>query len=479
MSYQAIQGKVDQTILDWVNANEERIIAISRQIWENPELQYEEYESAALLSGWLEENGFTLERGVAGIPTAFVATYTNGEGPVIGILGEYDALPGLGYEIAPVKTPTGKNGHACGHNLYGTGSSSAAIAVKQAMEATGLKGTIKFFGCPAEEGGNAKVFMTRDGVFEGVDAVITWHPANATICTQASSLAIYSVRFRFHGKAAHAGVTPHLGRSALDAAILMDVGVNYLREHMPVSNRIHSVITNGGVMPNIVPDYAEIWYMLRAPTRPEVDFLLERVSNIAKGMALATDTTVEIHKEIKCCSSNSIASATLSEVALANLKKVGGPKFTAEDWAFAKQLNAEVTKQEKLENMRMMYNITDEHATDDLYEGVGDDMLKGTTAPYSGDSGDVSWQMPYCQYSIACQTVGTGNHSWQQCVCAGSHIGQAGMLVAVKALACSAAEFMGRPDLVAEAWEEHKKKLELYPYTSPLPPDVTPFDDND
>ena len=478
MHYEEIKKSVDSTITGWVDAHEDRIIGISKQIWDNPELQYQEFESSKLLISWLEENGFTVEKGVANIPTAFVASFTNGDGPHIGILGEYDALPGLGFEIAPVKTPTGKPGHACGHNLYGTGSSSAAIAVKEAMEKHGITGTIKFFGCPAEEGGGAKVFMTRDGVFDGMDAIITWHPANATICTQASSLAIYSVRFRFHGKAAHAGVTPHLGRSALDAAILMDVGVNYLREHMSVSNRIHSVITKGGVMPNIVPDYAEIWYMLRAPVRPEVDSLLERVTNIAKGMALATDTTVEVHKETKGCSSNNIANSVLSEVALKNLKKVGHPRFTKEDWEFAKQLNAEVTDQEKLENMRMMYNITDEHATDDLYDGVGDDMLKGLTAPYSGDSGDVSWQMPYCQYSVACQTVGTGNHSWQQCVCAGSHIGQAGMLAAARALACSAAEFMGSPELIEKAWEEHRAKLERYPYTSPLPADATPFDED-
>ena len=478
MAYREIQANTDRTILEWVEKNEQKIIDVSKQLWDNPEILYEEVESAKLLSGWLEENGFTLERGVANIPTAFVATYTNGDGPAIGILGEYDALPGVGVEIAPVNKPTGKNGHACGHNLYGAGSCAAAIAVKQAMQEGGIHGTIKMFGCPAEEGGGAKVFMTRDGVFDGMDAIITWHPANASMCTQASSLAIYSVKYRFHGRAAHAGVTPHLGRSALDAAILMDVGVQFLREHMPISNRIHSVITNGGVMPNVVPDYAEIWYNLRAPTRADVDVLFDRVLNIAKGMALSTDTTVEVHKEARGCSSNNIANAVLSEVALENLKKVGGPKFTDEDWAFAKQLNAEVTNQEKIENMRMMYAITDEHATDDLYDGIGESMLKGTTAPYSGDSGDVSWQVPYCQYSIACQTVGTGNHSWQQTVCAGSHIGQAGMICAAKALACAAAEFMGRPELIEAAWAEHRKKLEAYPYTSPLPAGVTPFDND-
>lgn len=460
----------------WFDANEQHAIDISLKIWENPELQYQEYESARLLMDWLAENGFTVERGAAGIPTAFVASYTTGEGPVIGILAEYDALPGLGCKIAGTYQPTGKNGHGCGHNLYGTGSSAAAIATKEAMDAAGIKGTIKLFGCPAEEGGGAKVFMVRDGVFKGLDAVVTWHPANASMCTMASSLAIYSVRYQFHGRAAHAGVTPHLGRSALDAAILMDVGVQYLREHMPVSNRIHSVITNGGIVPNIVPAEAEIWYYLRAPSRADADVLLERVNNIARGMALATDTTVDIVKDPRGCSSNNIASRALSEIAYKNLVRVGGPHFTAEDYAFAKQLNATVTTQEKLENMRFMYNITDAHAADDLYEGIGKDMLDGLTAPYSGDSGDVSWQVPYCQYSIACQTVGSGNHSWQQVVCSGSHIGQAGMICAAKALAMTSAELMSSPEVIQRARAELDAKLAVYPYTSPIPDGVSPFD---
>lgn len=473
MSYN--EEAVKKVVFDWFDKNEEKVIGVSKEIWDNPEVMWTEFKSSKLLADWLEENGFTVERGVADMPTAFVASYSNGEGPVIGILGEYDALPGMGREIASTNKPTGTDGHGCGHNLYGTGSASAVIAVKQAMEAGLVQGTIKMFGCPAEEGGGAKVFMVRDGVFKGVDSIITWHPANASMCTMASSLAIYSVRFKFHGKTAHAGTTPHLGRSALDAAILMDVAVNYLREHMPVSNRIHCVITNGGKVPGIVPDEAEIWYYLRAPRRPDVDDLLRRVENIAKGMALATDTTYEMNLSANGCSSNSIANKVLSEIARKNLNVVGGPKYTKEDWEFAKLLNADVTNQQKIENMAMMYNIQDEHATDDLYEGIGQDMLEGRTAPYSGDSGDVSWQAPYAQYSIACQTVGTGNHSWQQVVCSGSHIGQAGMIVAGKALALSASEFMAKPEVIAAAKEELNAKLKDYPYTCPIPAGIKPF----
>lgn len=466
--------QAQKILMDWFEKNQQVAIDTSKKIWDLAEIQFEEFKSAELLSNWLESEGFTIERGVANMPTAFVATYSTADKPVIGIIAEYDALEGLGCEIADTHIPTGKNGHACGHNLFGTASTSAAIAIKNAMEELGVKGTLKLFGCPAEEGGSAKVFMVRDGVFDGLDAMIAWHPANATMCTMASSLAIYGVKFAFHGIAAHAGVTPHLGRSALDGAILMDVGVNYLREHMTTSCRIHSVITNGGIAPNIVPSEAEIYYYLRAPQRSEVDDLFERVKDIAKGAALMTGTTVDY--KIVSASSNSISSKAISEVALKNLLKVGGPKFTPEEYEFAAKLNVDVKLQDKLENMMFMYHISDEHCKDNLYEGIGESMLEGTTAPYSGDGGDVSWQVPFASYNVACQTVGTGNHSWQQTVCAGMGIGQKGMLVAAKALSLTGVELMTSPDVLKAAKKELDDKLKDYPYTSPLPDGATPFD---
>jgi len=241
------------------------------------------------------------------------------------------------------------------------------------------------------------------------------------------------------------------------------------------SCRIHSVITNGGIAPNIVPAEAEIFYYLRAPKRSEVDDLFERVTDIAKGAALMTGTTVDY--KIVSASSNSISSKALSEVAYKNLHKVGGPKFTPEEHAFAAKLNVDVKLQEKLENMMFMYHISDEHCKDDLYEDIGGSMLEGVTAPYSGDGGDVSWQVPVASFNVACQTIGTGNHSWQQTVCAGMGIGQKGMLVAAKSISLTGVELMISPEVLAEARKEHEEKLKDYPYTSPLPEGATPFDE--
>lgn len=466
----------EQTVLDWFAAHSEEMTKLSDTIWQYAEVKFTEHQSSKLLMDVLAQNGFAIEAGVAQMPTAFVATWQNGDGPVVGIIAEYDALPELGYEIADHPVPTGKNGHGCGHNLLGVGSLSAVLAAQAAMQQENIHGTLKYFGCPAEEGGGAKVFMVRDHVFDGLDAIIGWHPANATITTLASPMAIYSVRYVFHGVTSHAAVSPHLGRSALDAAVLMDVAVNYLREHVPTNVRIHSVISNGGVVPNIVPDLAEIWYYVRAPKRADVDAVLARMDKIAQGMALATETTYE--KKIGAgASSNGLANKALSQVAQKNLKKIGGPKFTKEEWAFAAELNRETTLQDKLESMQFMYRITDPSlASLDLYEGVGDDMMEGFVAPYSGDTSDVSWQAPYCQYSVACQPVGTGNHSWQQVVCSGMGIGHKGMLVAGKAMALSLLDFVTDPALLARARAELDAQLALYPYTCPIPAGVVPGD---
>lgn len=470
--------EAESMIQKWFDGAQENIIKISEDIWHFAEVKFEEVKSSQLLMDTLSKAGFKITAGVAQMPTAFVAEWSNGAGPVIGVIGEYDALPGVGCEIADTYKPTGTSGHGCGHNLIGTASMSAVLAAQHIMKQTGVTGTLKFFGCPAEEGGGAKVFMVRDGVFDGLDAAIGWHPANATNTTMASPLAIYSVRFTFHGISSHAGTTPYLGRSALDAAILMDVGVNYLREHVPSDVRIHSVITNGGTIPNIVPDKAEIWYYLRAPRRTDVDQILERVKKIAHGMAMATETTVEVHLGTGS-SSNGLANKALSKAAFANLKTIGGPQFTKEEWAFAANLNREVSLQDKLQSMRGMYRITDTKvASLDLYEGVADDMLEGVSAPYSGDTSDVSWQVPYCQYSVACQTVGTGNHSWQQVVCSGMGIGQKGMIVAGKAMALSVYNFLVDKDLMKAAKEEFDEQLRLYPYSCPIAPELRPGEDD-
>ncbi len=458
----------------WFDENSQRYAALSKEIWDYAELQFQEFRSSKLLMETLQEEGFTIEEGVAGIPTAFVATYTNGQGPTVGTLGEYDALKGLGCEIADTYRPTGGPGHGCGHNLLGAGAAAAAVATRRAMEALGIQGTVKYFGCPAEEGGSAKVFMVREHVFDGVDAIMSWHPSNANIVSEASAMAILSVRYQFHGRAAHAGVCPHLGRSALDAAILMDVGVNYLREHVQPDTRIQCVISNGGKVPNVVPDEAEIWYYIRAPRRQDLDEVFRRINLIAEGMAHATETTVEWHVGTGA-STNGLPNSVISALTRKNLQEVGGPRFDDADRAFAAKLNAGVTIQEKAQSMGQMYAITDPDIyRQDLCEYIQTERMAGRVAPYSGDGSDVAWQTPTAQLNTCCQPVGTGNHSWQQVVCSGSSIGQKGMLTAARVMALSMCDALCDPALLKAAREELEAHLKEYPYVCPIPPEVQP-----
>ncbi len=474
MISEELSKKIEEKVCSYVDQNSQEYIDLSKMIWNLAELQFKEFGSVKLLTEKLASEGFEIENGVAGIPTAFVATFKNGKGPVVSTWGEYDALKGLGHEVSTTKTPNGKDGHGCGHNLMGAACVAGIVAAKKFMVENNIHGTLKYFGCPAEEGGSAKVFMVREHVFDGVDANINWHPANANIVSQAAATAIMSVKYLFHGRASHAGVSPHLGRSALDAAILTDVGANYLREHVPPDVRIQSIITKGGDAPNIVPAEAEIWYFLRAPKRQMLDEVFERMNKIAQGMAMATETTVDIRVGAGACS-NGMPNNTLAEMVLRNLLKVGGPKFSEEDYEFAKALNKEVTLSEKKQSMEQMYRITDpEIYSKDLCEFVQTDMMKGVVAPYSGDGCDVHWQIPCAQFNTCCQPVGTGNHSWQQVVCSGSSIGWKGMLTAAKVLGLSLCEALCDEELLKKARKELDDKLAEYPYTSPIPPDVMP-----
>lgn len=465
---------VKAELISWFNENGRRFADISKQIWDFAELQFEEFKSSQLLIKTLESEGFFIERGVAGIPTAFVATYKNGEGPVIGTLGEYDALAGLGCEIADTYRPTGASGHGCGHNLLGTGAAAAAVAARHVMEKFDIHGSVKFFGCPAEEGGSAKVFMVREHVFDNVDAIMSWHPANANIVSEAAAMAIMSVRYQFHGKAAHAGVCPHLGRSALDAAILMDVGVNYLREHVQPDTRIQCVISNGGNVPNVVPDEAEIWYYIRAPKRQDLDSVFRRINLIAEGMAHATETTVQWHVG-SGASCNGMPNSVISALLRESLEIMGAPVFDDADRAFAEKLNSSVSVQEKAQSMAQMYQITDpEIYQQDLCQFIQTARMDGVVAPYSGDGSDVAWQAPSAQLNTCCQPVGTGNHSWQQVVCSGSAIGQKGMLAAAKILAFGFLKALSSPELLKKARLELDGHLAEYPYSCPIPPEVKP-----
>lgn len=463
--------KVFQVMEDWFETNNKAITDISDQIWSLAETCFDEFQSAEVLKQEFVRNGFTVKTNIVeGLPTAFTAEWSNGDGPVIAMLGEYDALPGLGYEISDTKKPTGKNGHGCGHNLLGTGTLAAAIAAAQAMYELDIEGTIKYFGCPAEENGSAKVVMVRDGLFEGIDALLRWHPINATHVSLSPCLSIYSIHYEFHGTTAHAGVNPHMGRSALDAAILMDVGVNYLREHVSTDVRIHSVISNGGTVPNVVPDFAEIWYLVRAPKKADVDHVVARMEKIARGMAMATETKVEIHTD--SASSETLPNRALSERMLCNLKRVGPPPFTEDEKVFAKKLNEGLDAEEKTNSMQRMFGISDPNIGElDLHDRISENMCEGKITPYSTDSGDVSWQAPMCQVFVAAQPIGTANHSWQQTVCSGMSIGHKGMICAAKTIALTALDILTDRDLLQAAQEEYQQIMKRQPYTCPLDKD--------
>ena len=473
MNNQAIMEKALANIKAWFEENEQRIVEVSDQIWNFAETKFQEFESSEVLKGVFREFSFEVkDHLVDGMPTAFTAEWSNGEGPTIAMLGEYDALPGLGNDLVPRKSPNGKNGHGCGHNLLGVGSMAAAISAAHTMKALGITGRIKYFGCPAEEGGSGKVFMVRDGIFKGIDAIVRWHPINITYVDMSSSLSVISIKYEFHGKSAHAGTAPHLGRSALDGVILTDIGANYLREHMPTTVRLHSVITNGGKAPNIVPDLAEIWYYIRAPKITDADDILKRLDKIAQGAAMATETTVT--QKIVSANSATLPNKALCERMLVNMNRVGPPAFTEEDYAFAKQINEQLAEGDKAASLRMFGIHDPSWGKKDLYDVIYENMNEGTITPYSTDSGDVSWQAPMCQCFVASQTIGSKNHSWEQVVCSGMGIGHRGMLCAGKIIAMTALDILSDPDLLATAKAEYDKVLESSKYICPIPADMVP-----
>ncbi|MFC4231901.1 amidohydrolase [Parasediminibacterium paludis] len=441
----------DQAVND-IQAKYDDYKKVALQIWNYAEVGYKEVKSSALHQKTLSDNGFTVESGVAEIPTAFVATYGSGK-PVIGILAEFDALPGLAQAAIPEKsTIEGQNaGHACGHHLFGTASVAAAIELKKLMVEGKLKGTIKLYGCPAEEGGSGKVYMVRAGLFNNVDVVIHWHPGNANEVTMTSALANSSAKFRFHGLSAHAAAAPERGRSALDGVESMDYMVNMMREHIPQETRIHYVITNGGKAPNVVPDFAEVYYYVRHPKRDQVKDIFERVVNAAKGAALGTGTTVDY--EIIGGTHDLLLNKTLGEVMQKDLEKVGGVNYTPDEIAFAKKIQASFT-----------FPAPDlSVATAIKPLSISPDAGGGST-----DVGDVSYVVPTVGMSAATWVPGVPAHSWQAVACGGTDIGIKGMMVAAKTMALTAIDLYSSPLLIDKATQEFKQQLGNYQYKALL-----------
>ncbi|MDH5461175.1 MAG: amidohydrolase, partial [Candidatus Bathyarchaeota archaeon] len=387
--------------LDWIKKNKDRIVEISDKVWDFAELGLIEFKSSALLADELEKHGFRVERGIADMPTAFVATWGEGK-PLIGIMGEYDALPGLSQKKVPLKEPLKSEapGHGCGHNIHGTSGMAAAIAVKKAMEKHKIKGTIKFFGCPAEENFSGKVYLVREGYFSDVNAVISHHPSTMNAADLMSSLAVNSVRFHFYGKASHAGGSPEQGRSALDAVELMNIGVNYLREHVIQDARIHYVIEKGGDQPNIVPAYARSWYYVRAPERDQLDFIYNWILDIAKGAATMTRT--ELKTEFLEGSYNLIPNRTIAELIVKNMREIGLPKYDDEDWKFAERIAKAITPEMKIAQLKKSKRPGWEKLVNKVVDDeIPDPWGEGETSHGSTDVADVSWQAPTVEFDTA------------------------------------------------------------------------------
>lgn len=427
--------------------------ATTLTLWNYAEVGFKESKSAQLHVQHLQEVGFKVETGVAGMPTAFVASYGSGK-PVIGILAEYDALPGLSQEALPEKKIIeGKAaGHGCGHDLFGTGTVAAGIAIQKLIAAGKLKGTIRIYGSPAEEGGGGKVYLVRAGLFNDVDAVIHWHPSNKNEVTMKSALAYKSAKFRFYGISAHAAAQPDQGRSALDGVEAMDQMVNMMREHIPQETRIHYVITAGGKAPNVVPDYAEVFYYVRHPKRDRVVEIFDRVVKAAEGAALGTGTSMKF--EVIDGTHDLLLNTTLAEVMQPNLEQVGGILYTDAEKVFAQKLQASfIGNAPPIEDAAKVFPIKIETSA-----GGG-----GST-----DVGDVSYVVPTVGLSTATWVPGTPAHSWQAVACGGTEIGSKGMLNASKTMAMTAIDLMMQPTLIQKAKEEFKKQKGDYQYKALL-----------
>lgn len=423
---------------------------IALSIWDYAELGYKENKSSALLQSTLKDNGFTVEAGVAGMPTAFVATYGTGS-PVIAILAEYDALPGLSQDNSSAKTPivNKNNGHACGHHLFGTGSVAAGIAIKKLLSAGKINGTIKVFGCPAEEGGSGKVYMVREGLFNNVDIVLHWHPWDNNSVEYTSALANKSAKFRFYGIASHASVSPEQGRSALDAVEAMDNMVNMMREHIPQETRIHYVVTNGGKAPNVVPEFAEVYYYVRHPEKTMAISIFERIVKAAEGAALGTETKMDY--EIIGGTHDLLINKTLATNMQTNLEKVGGVMYTTEENIFAKKIQSSL-----LGNPASIDSAA-------IVKPLHVEKNQGST-----DVGDVSYVVPTVGVNTATWVTGTSAHSWQAIACGGTDIGIKGMIVASKTIAFTAIDLFTNPELIKKAKEEFIQTKGGYQYKALL-----------
>jgi len=456
------QSNQDKTkIIQAVEVHQADLIHLSDQIWAFAETALKEYQSSKVLADYAEDQGFEVERGVAGMPTAFVASFGTGR-PIIGVLGEYDALPGLSQQASPDKQPLveGAPGHGCGHNLFGAASLGAAIAVKEWMEKTGATGTVRFYGTPAEESVGGKVYMARAGLFDDLDACLDWHPDYQTKASTQSSQAVIDYLVNFHGKAAHAAFDPWNGRSALDGVESFVDGINLLREHVHPSVRIHYVITKGGQVPNVVPEEAQVWIWIRDSKMPGVLAVSERMKEIAKGAALIAGVESEVVLQNGIY--DEIPNRRGAAVLQSNLEMLGAIEYTEEEIAFAKELQ----KSTGIEEKGLDASITP-------LEPTAPDPPGGST-----DVGDVSWIVPEISLVVTTAPVATPWHAWPVVACGGMSIGHKGMLYAAKALGLTMMDLFMQPETLKEMKVEFLERKGDQTYEAMLPVGPPPIPEN-
>jgi aminobenzoyl-glutamate utilization protein B len=457
-----------------VDGHREEFIGLADRVWEMPELGYQEHRSAGEHVAMLEQQGFRVTTGVAGIPTAIVGE-AGEEGPVIAILGEFDALPGLSQEAGVAEKrprPGEAAGHACGHNLLGSAAMLAATAVKDWLAANGIKGRVRYYGCPAEESGAGKLFMVREGAFRDVDIALSWHPAPFCAVNPALSLALVSYDFVFTGRASHAAASPHLGRSALDAVELMNVGVNYMREHMPSDARVHyATIDPGGIAPNVVQSRAVVRYIVRARELPELNGLVARVQKIAQGAALMTET--EVAWKAISGMSNLLGNAPLEQALYDNLMHLGPPEWDEADRKLAREIRATL-RPDDIAGAHLRFGLAPDMETELCDRIVPLGSNGGGKGIGSTDVGDVSWVVPTAQIRGATYAIGTPGHSWQLTAQGKSGIAHKGMVHAAKVMAATAVDVIRDPALLAKAKADFAARTAGNPYVCPLPDDVKP-----
>lgn len=469
-----------QTIINWLEENAPRFTAMSDAIWKTPELGFKEFKSSRVQADFLEKEGFSVTWDVAGMNTAFIAEWGEGK-PVIGFIGEYDALPGLSQKCQATQEPVeeGAPGHGCGHNMLGTGGLAAAVAVQKWLQETGTPGTVRYYGCPAEEGGGGKVYMARAGLYDDLDAAFNFHPWSFTTAQKGGCVAVFDLKFRFHGRTAHAAGKPEDGRSALDAVELMNIGVNYLREHVKDSVRMHYIITDGGMAPNIVPDRAEVHYILRAATSSYLDEVTERVRKIAEGATLMTGTTVE--EEFISGYSGLVNNHYLADLQYKAMELIGPIEFTDEEMAYAQKINESFpgenadyikslieTYKPREEVVELLEKYSDKALIGENIPSFDDDfVMKGAT-----DVGDLSQVTPISMLTSACFPTGSPGHSWANVATGGMSIGHKGMMHAAKIMAVAAVDLYTSPEHVKNVRTEFEKIA--VPYNCPVPPEIVP-----